>query len=304
MTTYVNITNSQFLSPTFVGDTSVTYLITDLYNKPTYTWISPGVWNLVAWSNNTSQNVTAPSNSSTGLTDAELRATPVPVTVSSGVGGGASDTTEATQLLVKAAVQNIDTDLGAPADAAATTDTGSFSLLALIKRSLQNWTTLLGRLPASLGVKTGAASLPVVLASDQALALPGGAATSALQTTGNTSLASVDGKLPAQVSGRVPVDGSGVTQPVVAVVRTSTGCQQLSISTTSVALSPPANSVACNIQADGNTIRITQNGAAASATLGIRVDDGVVYYVDTDLTQVRLFASVATSVIVTYFDKA
>lgn len=45
--------------------------------------------------------------------------------------------------------------------------------------------------------------------------LPTGASTSALQTTGNTSLASIDGKVPALVSGRVPVDPSGVYSPVV-----------------------------------------------------------------------------------------
>lgn len=39
-------------------------------------------------------------------------------------------------------------------------------------------------------------------------------ATAAKQDTGNASLASIDGKTPALVSGRVPVDGSGVTQPV------------------------------------------------------------------------------------------
>lgn len=50
--------------------------------------------------------------------------------------------------------------------------------------------------------------------SAAALPLPSGASTSALQTTGNTSLASIDGKTPALASGRVPVDGSGVTQPV------------------------------------------------------------------------------------------
>lgn len=48
----------------------------------------------------------------------------------------------------------------------------------------------------------------------RASALPTGAATSAAQTTGNASLSSIDGKLPALVSSRVPVDGSGVTQPV------------------------------------------------------------------------------------------
>ena len=41
-----------------------------------------------------------------------------------------------------------------------------------------------------------------------------GVATAANQTTGNSSLSSIDGKLPVLVSGRLPVDGSGVTQPV------------------------------------------------------------------------------------------
>lgn len=41
-------------------------------------------------------------------------------------------------------------------------------------------------------------------------------ATEAGQTTGNVSLASIDGKLPALSGGRVPVDGSGVTQPISA----------------------------------------------------------------------------------------
>lgn len=43
-----------------------------------------------------------------------------------------------------------------------------------------------------------------------------GAATSANQTTANASLASIDSKTPALVSGRQPVDGSGVTQPISA----------------------------------------------------------------------------------------
>jgi hypothetical protein len=41
-----------------------------------------------------------------------------------------------------------------------------------------------------------------------------GVATAANQTTGNSSLSSIDGKVPTLASGRVPVDGSGVTQPV------------------------------------------------------------------------------------------
>lgn len=89
-------------------------------------------------------------------------------TVSGGTGGGSSDTTEATQLLVKTATQAAATAAGAPADAAAAADDSTAGIIALIKRSLTRWTTLLGRLPTALGVKTAAASFPVVLASDQA----------------------------------------------------------------------------------------------------------------------------------------
>lgn len=44
--------------------------------------------------------------------------------------------------------------------------------------------------------------------------LPTGASTTARQDTGNSSLSSVDGKLPALAGGRVPVDASGVAVPV------------------------------------------------------------------------------------------
>lgn len=50
-----------------------------------------------------------------------------------------------------------------------------------------------------------------------AVDVPPGGATEAKQDTGNASLASIDGKLPSLSGGRVPVDGSAVTQPVSAV---------------------------------------------------------------------------------------
>ena len=54
------------------------------------------------------------------------------------------------------------------------------------------------------GIPVSAASLP----------LPSGAATSALQSTANTSLSSIDAKLPSSLaSDRLKVDGSGVVQP-------------------------------------------------------------------------------------------
>lgn len=81
-------------------------------------------------------------------------------------GGGGSGVTQAAPSYSYVVSDTSGTQpIGAPADASATSDTGSFSLLALVKRGLTNWTTLLGRIPAL-------------------------------------------------VSGRVPVDGSAVTQPV------------------------------------------------------------------------------------------
>src|SRR5678810_679994 len=47
----------------------------------------------------------------------------------------------------------------------------------------------------TLGQKVLASSVPVAIASDQALPLPSGASTGAKQDTGNTSLASIDTKL-------------------------------------------------------------------------------------------------------------
>lgn len=98
--------------------------------------------------------------------------------------------------------------VGAQADAAASSDTGTFSVVAFIKRALQNWTTLLARIPV-LGQQVAGSSLPVVLPAAQITTLTpvstvtanlgtlNGAATSTKQDTSNTSLASIDGKLTA-----------------------------------------------------------------------------------------------------------
>ena len=60
---------------------------------------------------------------------------------------------------------------------------------------------------------SGALTTEAVVVSS---ALPSGAATAANQATEIASLASIDSKTPALVSGRQPVDGSGVTQPISA----------------------------------------------------------------------------------------
>ena len=61
----------------------------------------------------------------------------------------------------QSAVPTSSADLGAKADAAASSDTGTFSLIALFKR-------LFSKIPAALGAQTSANSLSVVMASDQA----------------------------------------------------------------------------------------------------------------------------------------
>jgi hypothetical protein len=71
------------------------------------------------------------------------------------------------------ALDNIDADLGATNATPATDDTGNWSLIALVKRALQNWTTLLGRIPA-LGPANAAASIPVVQSNDTTVSGPTG----------------------------------------------------------------------------------------------------------------------------------
>jgi len=94
--------------------------------------------------------------------------------------------------------------------------------------------------------------------------------------------------------------------PVNAATRACTGRQTIPLSAGVVAtLTVPGGSLAAAIQADGNTVRVTLDGVTApSATVGTRVDDGVIYYVDTALASVKLFAAVACSAQVVYFDKA
>jgi hypothetical protein len=121
------------------------------------------------------------------LTDTQLRATPVPVSgtfwqaaqpvtgtfwqATQPVSiaslplstGAATEAKQDNQITQETAINTI---LGVKADAQAADDTGSYSIIAFIKRALVNWTTLLAKLPSSLGAKTGANSFSVVPASD------------------------------------------------------------------------------------------------------------------------------------------
>lgn len=100
--------------------------------------------------------------------------------------------------------------------------------------------------------------------------------------------------------------GSDGSLNVSAATRKCVGRQTLTlVAGTVTSLTVPNGAVAAAIQADGNTIRCTLDGGTApSATVGTRIDDGVIYYVDTSLANVKLLAPVACSAQVVYFDKA
>ena len=94
--------------------------------------------------------------------------------------GGSTGTSGAVTI-----VDGGDATFGAKNDTEASTDTATASFMSLFKRLLQRVTTLLGVLPSSLGQQTSANSLSVSIASDQDFA------TATLQTTGNTTLSSM-----------------------------------------------------------------------------------------------------------------
>lgn len=94
--------------------------------------------------------------------------------------------------------------------------------------------------------------------------------------------------------------------PISGSQRACVGRQTLSVTTGAVvSLTPPAGAVAAMIQADGLAVSMTLDSTAPTATVGTRIDDGVIMHIDSALTGVRLIArSATTNVQVTYFDKA
>jgi len=100
---------------------------------------------------------------------------------------------------------------------------------------------------------------------------------------------------------------SGNPLPVNAVTRQCVGRQTISVTTgAAVSLTVPANAVAALIQVDGaSSCSITLEGTTPTASVGMRLDDGVFFYVDSGLSTVRLIARTATTnVHVAYFDRA
>lgn len=109
------------------------------------------------------------------------------------------------------------------------------------------------------------------------------------------------------ISSEVEVkNDSGNPLPVNGVVRTCVGRQTISVTTGTVStLTVPGGAVSALIQADGSAVSLTLDGTTPTASVGSRIDDGVFFYVDTALANVKLIARTATTnVQVAYFDKA
>ena len=148
-----------------------------------------------------------------------------------------------------------------------------------------------GKLPLSLGQKTGVGSLPVVLASDAPLTigtLPLSAALASLQSVGNTSLSSIETKLPplgqtlaggcipvvltaAQLSLLVPPTtvnaNTGLMQPLTdAQLRASS----LSIVAASLPL-PLGAATASNQNAINNALVAIASNTVGNATVGNQI---------------------------------
>lgn len=124
--------------------------------------------------------------------------------------------------------------------------------------------------------------------------------------SGNQAI-TIDSVTVESVASEVEVkNDTGNAIPVNATGRTCVGRQTISVTTAAVStLTVPGTAVAAIIQADGNTISVTLDGVTApTSTVGLRIDDGVMLYVDTSLAAVKMIARTATTnVQVSYFDR-
>lgn len=219
--------------------------------------------------------------SNPGLTDAQIRATPLPI--SGTVSANATLSAETTKVIGTVNISsgqsvtanagtNLNTSLLAldstvAKDASLTTlDTSVNTLLKPASTlaavtSITNAVTIKADTPANqanaLKVDGTATTQPI---SAAALPLPSGASTSALQTTGNSSLSSIDTKLPALVSSKVPVLSTEST-PSTAVVTSLNA-----LVTNQTALSANANRRSAIFYRSGAAVVYIKFGATATTS--------------------------------------
>jgi hypothetical protein len=127
-----------------------------------------------------------------------------------------SQATAANQTTGNSSLSSIDTKLSSQATAANQT-TGNSSLSSIdTKLSSGGQKTQIVDASGNVVTTTLVGAARSMDANVTASALPTGAATSALQSTGNTSLSSINTKLVTTANGGIQVDNSNVVQPIVA----------------------------------------------------------------------------------------
>lgn len=179
-----------------------------------------------------------------------------------------------------------------------------------------------GGVATSLGQKVSASSVPVVIASDQStlpisaasLPLPTGASTSALQTTGNTSLASIlanqtNGTQETTIVGTVPLPTGAATSALQTTGNTSlssiladltngtqvtniTGTVPLPTGASTSALQTTGNTSLASILANqtNGTQTVTGTGTAGTPATGVLTVQGI-----TSGTPIPVSGTVTTS---------
>lgn len=201
-----------------------------------------------------------------------------------------------------------DVTQGSISDLAVTSDTSgtiSGKLRGLVKWAYE-------RMPASLGQKAMTASFPVVIASDQSSIPVSMSGTLQVDVTdeptrdlGKVDVASLDQYSP--VSGRLPVDGSGVTQPVSAAsLPLPTGAATSALQLPdghNVTVDNAAGAAAVNIQDGGNAITVDATDLDVRnlvfATDKVDVSDSVVTANAGSITPVTASWTSATPLITT-----
>lgn len=126
--------------------------------------------------------------------------------------------TEAKQDAQITEASTLNANVGAKADAAASTDTGSFSIIAFIKRGMQNWTTLLGKIPNQVGgkipVEVGTVTVTGGLTDAQLRATPVPVSGTVTANTGLNPLTDAQIRAtPLPISGTVTAN-TGLSQPL------------------------------------------------------------------------------------------
>lgn len=155
--------------------------------------------------------------------------------------------------------------LGLANDAAAGSDTADTGFISLFKRNLQKLTSLIALFPSSIGQKTKAGSLSVVLASDSdalpvsaaSLPLPTGASTLAEQQTQSTRIGDVTETAPGTDTASSGLNGrlQRIAQRITSLI---------ALFPSALGQTTMANSFAVTIASDQSALSVTQTALTAT----------------------------------------